>query len=56
MACFDAKNETKRVIWQHKMIGMTWKNDGNGGRRYRKRVDESTKMIFLFLFDDVTKC
>ena len=56
MACFDAKNETKRVIWQHKMIGMTWKNDGNGGRRYRKRVDESTKMIFLFLFDDAVKC
>jgi hypothetical protein len=38
------------------MIGMTWKNDGNGGRRYRKRAEESTKMVFLFLFDDATKC
>ena len=55
-ACFDAKNETKRVIWQHKMIGMTWKNDGNGGRRYRKRVEKGTEMVFLFLFDDAAKC
>ena len=56
MACFDAKNETKRVIWQHKMIGMTWKNGRNVGLRYRKGAEEGTKMVFLFLFDDAVKC
>ena len=56
MACFEAKNETKRVIWQHKMIEMTWKNDGNGGRRCRKRAEKGIEMVFLFLFDDMMKC
>ena len=56
MACFDAKNETKCVIWQHKMIGMTWKNGRNVGLRYRKGAEEGTKMVVLFLFDDVVKC
>jgi len=56
MACFDAKNKTKCVILQHKMIGMTWKNDGNGGRRCRERAEKGTEMVFLFLFDDALKC
>ena len=56
MACFDVKNETKHVIWQHKMIGMTWKNGRNVGLRYRKGAEEGTKMVVLFLFDDVVKC
>ena len=55
-ACFDAKKGTKCVIWQHKMIGMTWKNDGNGGRRCRERAEKGTEMVFLFLFDDAVKC
>ena len=55
-ACFDAKNETKHVILWPKMIGMTWKNAGNVCRRYRKGAEEGTKMVVLFLFDDVVKC
>jgi len=38
------------------MIGMTWKNDGNGGRRCRERAEMGTEMVFLFLFDDAVKC
>ena len=56
MACFDAKNETKRVILWPKMIGMTWKNGRNVGLRYRKGAEEDTEMGFLFLFDAVVKC
>ena len=56
MVCFGAKNETKHVIWQHKMIGMTWKNGRNVGLRYRKGAEEGTKMVVLFLFDDAVKC
>ena len=56
MVCFDAKNETKRVILRPKMIGMTWINDGNGGRRCRERAEEGIEMVFLFLFDDAAKC
>ena len=54
--CFDAKNETKRVILRPKMIGMTWKSAGNVCRRCRKRAEEGTEMVFLFLFDDAVKC
>ena len=56
MACFDAKNEAKRVILRPKMIGMTWKNGRNVGLRYRKGAEEGTEMVFLFLFDDAAKC
>ncbi len=56
MACFDAKNETKRVILRPKMIGMTWKNAGNVCRRCRKRAEEGTEMGSLFLFDAAVKC